>query len=174
MKATEREIERLKSIRGGVSPEDSSYFYLETNLRIQKEAVSVDFQKLFKQNDSSQDIIVQDGDEIVVPSLKSSVYVFGQVASPGHIPFAEKADVDYYIRKVGGFTDRARSGDMRIVKARTRQWLSPSETTIEEGDFVWVPKALERPFSYYLNIVGQVASIISVAASIIILASQAR
>lgn len=47
------------------------------------------------------------------------------------------------------------------------------ETPIEEGDYIWVPKDPERPFSYYLNTVGQVASIISVAASIILLASQA-
>jgi polysaccharide biosynthesis/export protein len=166
------DLERLESLRGGVPPEDSAYYYLETNLRIQKEVVNVDFDKLFVDGDSSQDVIVQTDDYVVVPSINRTIYVFGQVVSPGHIPYAEGMDPNYYIRKAGGFTDRAREGDVKIVKSRTRQWLSPGETTVEQGDYVWVPKVPDRSFGYYMNIVGQTASIVSVAVSIVLLVIQ--
>lgn len=166
------ELERLESLRGGVPPEDSAYYYLETNLRIQKEIVNVDFEQLFVHGDTSQDIIVQTDDYVIVPAVHRTIYVFGQVVSPGHIPYAQGMNADYYIRRAGGFTDRARDGDVKIVKSRTRQWLSPGETMVEEGDYVWVPKVPEYPFGYYLNIVGQTAAIISVALSVVLLTVQ--
>jgi protein involved in polysaccharide export with SLBB domain len=166
------ELERLESLRGGVAADDSAYYYLETNLRIQKEIVNVDFAKLFVEGDTSQDIIVQNDDYVVVPSLNHTIYVFGQVVSPGHISYVPGMNADYYIRRAGGFTDRARDGDVKIVKSKTRQWLSPGETIVEEGDYVWVPKVPEHPFGYYLNIIGQTAAIVSVAVSIVLLTIQ--
>ncbi len=170
----EIELERLESSRGGVAAEDSLYYYLETELRIRKEVVTVDFEKLFVEGDSTQDVTLRDDDFISVPQRRKTVYVFGQVASPGHIPFSANQDVKYYLEKAGGLTDRAREGDIKIVKAKTRQWLSEDLTTVEEGDYVWVPKEIERPFGYYLGIVAQSAAVISVALSIFILARGTR
>ena len=48
------------------------------------------------------------------------------------------------------------------------------ETTIQEGDAIWVRKNPERPFGYYLGVVGKVASIVSVAVSIVILSIQTK
>lgn len=166
----EIELERLLSLRGGVAQEDSAYYLTETELRIRNEIVNVDFEKLFVQKDSSEDVLLQTEDFIVVPSLRKTIYVFGQVVSPGHIPYVPGAGTDYYLRKAGGETERARSGDIKIVKARTKQWLAPKETTIEEGDYVWVPKDVERPFLYYSTIVSQVATVISAIVSIFVVA----
>lgn len=168
------DMERLTSLRGGVSPDDSAYYYLETDLRIRKEIVNVDFHKLIEHNDSTQEVYLRAGDYIYVPSVRKTVYVFGQIVIPGHVPFVEGEPLDYYVRKAGGFTDRAREGDVKIVKARTKQWLSPSETTIEEGDYVWVPKEVEHSFAYYMGILGQTASILSVGVSIVLLVIQSR
>ncbi len=170
----EIDLERLESLRGGVPPDDSAYYYLETNLRIRKEVVNADFVKLFRDGDSTEDVILQNEDVIDVPSLKKSVYVFGQVVNPGHVRFVPGEDIWYYIRKAGGMTDRAREGDIKLVKAKTRQWLSPGGLTVEEGDYVWIPKYPERPFGYYLNIVAQSAAVVSVALSAALLVIQLR
>jgi len=166
------EMERLESLRGGVAPDDSSYYYLETNLRIRKEVVNADFVKLFAQGDSSQNILLQDEDLINVPPRKKTIYVFGQVVSPGHVPFSPGQDVWYYVNKAGGLTERSRRGDVKVVKAKTRQWLSPEETAVDEGDYVWIPKVPERPFGYYLGIVAQSAVVVSAAVSIVLLIIQ--
>jgi polysaccharide export outer membrane protein len=172
--APEIELERLESLRGGVPPDDSTYYYLETNLRIKKEVVNADFVALFRDHDSTQDVILRDGDVIDVPSTKKTVYVFGQVVNPGHIGFVAGEDIWYYIRKAGGVTDRAREGDIKLVKAKTRQWLSPGGVPVEEGDYVWVPKVPERPFGYYLNIIAQSATVLSVAVSVVLLVIQLK
>jgi protein involved in polysaccharide export with SLBB domain len=127
---------------------------------------------LFVHQDSTQDVFLQTEDYIAVPSKKKTIYVFGQVVTAGHVPYVIGENVDYYIRKAGGVTESARSGDVKIIKAKTRQWLSPGETTIEEGDYVWVPKEIERSFSYYMNIIGQTAAVVSAAVSIVLLVIQ--
>lgn len=170
--AGETETERLQSIRGGVPPDDTTYFYLETALRIRKEPVTADFEKLFGRGDTSSDVLLRNGDYVDVPSKKKTVYVFGQVVTPGHVPYRPGTDIWYYIGKAGGVTDRARQGDAKVIKARSRQWLNPGDTSVEEGDFVWVPKVPDRPFGYYLGIVAQSATVLSVAISVVLLVNQ--
>ncbi|MBI5020383.1 MAG: SLBB domain-containing protein [Ignavibacteriales bacterium] len=168
----EVQTERLLSARGGVSTEDSLDYYLETELRLQKEIVSIDFEKLFLSGDSSQDVILQDEDYILVPSVKKTIYVFGQVVLPGHIAYIDGMNVNYYISKAGGYTDRARKSDVQIIKSKTKQWLDPDETTIEEGDYIWIPKDPDRPFSYYMTIASQAASVLSVVVGIMVIVVQ--
>ncbi|MBI3006517.1 MAG: SLBB domain-containing protein [Ignavibacteriales bacterium] len=162
--------ERLMSLRGNVQREDTLSMILETEVRmLQGEYVQTDFEKLIRQRDSTQDVVLQPEDRVVIPSVKKTVYVFGQVVAPTHVPLAPGEDVAYYVKKAGGFTDRARTGDVVIIKRVTRQWLAPSETTIEDGDYVWVPKVPEHPFTYYLSIVSQTASVIAGALTIVLL-----
>ncbi len=169
---SEVETERLLSSRGGVSAEDSLDYYLETELRLRKEIVNVDFEKLFVKNDSTQNVILQSEDYINVPSIKKTIYVFGQVVSPGHIPFIEGRTTEYYVMKAGGYTDRAREGDVKIIKGKNKQWLAPDETTIEDGDYVWVPKDPDRPFAYYMTIASQAATVLSVIVGIAVVVVQ--
>lgn len=173
---TEREIvsERLESARGGVTPEDSAYFYLETNVRLNRELVVVDFVSLFSRNDNSKDVYVIDGDDIVIGSQKKTIYVFGQVVNPGHVLYVAGQKYDFYVNQAGGFTAYAREGDVRVIKANTKQWLKPSETSIEEGDYVWVPKEPYRPFGYYIQVYSQVFGILGTIATLAVLVVQLR
>ncbi len=170
---TEKEIasERLESARGGVTPEDSAYFYLETNVRLNREQVVADFVSLFS-GDKSKNVYVRDGDEIVVASKNNTIYVFGQVIAPGHVPFVPGEKFKFYVQRAGGFTQYAREGDVRIIKANTKQWLDPSETTIEGGDYVWVPKEPYRPFGYYMQVYSQAFGILGTIVTLAVLVIQ--
>ena len=168
------EEERLLSLRGEVANDDSAGYSFATDLRIKREEVNVDFEKLFKQKDSTQDIILEPEDQITIPSRRQTVYVFGQVASPGHVPYVAEREASYYVNKAGGFIDRANRGSVKIIKAKTRQWLSPDDTKIEEGDNIWVPAEPDRPFSYYTTVISQTASILSVIVGVAIIVSQVK
>jgi polysaccharide biosynthesis/export protein len=169
----ELDYERRVSLRGGTTAEDSAYFVLETDLRIRKERVNVDFERLLVGGDSTQDIILQTDDYINVPSRRQTIYVYGQVVSPGHVPFNPQLDVADYIGQAGGFTDDARPDDLRIIKASTRQWLARSETEIEAGDYIWVPRKADRSFAYYMTVFSQGAAVLSVVIGIAVLVAQA-
>jgi protein involved in polysaccharide export with SLBB domain len=170
----ESDIDRLLSMRGNVTPEDSAYYLLESELRSKREVVNVDFKKLFINKNSTEDVYLRNGDYISVPSIRRTIYVFGQVINPGNIPFIPGMDYKYYIQRCGGYTENARLGDVMIIKRATRQWLSPKETTIEEGDYVWIPKEPQRSFAYFMNIFNQTAAVITAAVSIALLAIQLK
>jgi polysaccharide biosynthesis/export protein len=170
----ELELEKLLSMRGNITPEDSAYYLLESELRTKREVVNVNFKKLFIDKDSTEDVYLRNGDYISIPSVRRTIYVFGQVINPGNIPFIPGMDYKYYVQKCSGFTDNARSGDVMIIKKATRQWLTPKETTIEEGDYVWVPKEPIRSFAYYINLFSQTAAVITAAVSIALLAIQLK
>jgi protein involved in polysaccharide export with SLBB domain len=164
--------EQIMSARGGIATADSAGFTLETELRMKHETVTVDFEKLFQQGDSTQDILLQPEDQIIVPSRTQSIYVFGQVSSPGHIPYIAGKDPDYYVKKAGDFTDRANKGGLKVIKAKTKQWVSPGDTKVEEGDYIWIPTEPDRPFGYYMNIASQAAAVVSVILGIAVVIVQ--
>ncbi|MCK9408953.1 MAG: SLBB domain-containing protein [Bacteroidetes bacterium] len=164
-------VERLESGRGGITSDDSAYYYMETDIRINRELVITDFPEVIGKKNLAKDILLRDGDDIHIARKKKTVYVFGQVINPGHVLFSPGKDVNFYIEAAGGITDDARE-DIKVIKGATRQWLDPEKTTIEEGDYVWIPKEPYRPFSYYLTVYSQVFGIVATAVSLIILVSR--
>jgi protein involved in polysaccharide export with SLBB domain len=166
--------ERLLSLRGEPAGGDSEGYAVETDLRLRRAPVTVDFEKLFLQKDTTQDIVLQAEDQIFIPSRQKTVYVFGQVALPGHIPYVRGRDSKYYVEKAGGFTGRANGGSLKVIKAKTKQWLEPGATVIEEGDFIWIPQEPDRPFSYYMTIASQSAAVLSVIIGIAFIVQQAN
>ena len=165
----------LENERGVLMQEDSVTYKLENEIRMRGgEYVVSDFKGLFEKNDKSKDVILQDGDRIIVPIRKKTVYVFGQVIQPGHVPFAKDEGYKYYIKRAGGMTGDAISGDIRIIKAGSRQWLVPTETEVEEGDYIWVPKEPFRPFNYYIQTYSQLFSILATIGTLAVLIVQLR
>lgn len=170
----ELQKEQILSMRGATSSGDTAGYGFEAGLRTAEEAVVVDFKKLFEQHDSTQDIILQREDQIYIPSRTKTVFVFGQVTSPGHVPLIEGKELRYYIDKTGGFTDHADRGDVKIIKSKTKQWLKPGETKLEEGDNIWVPADVDHPFSYYTQVASQMATVLSVVIGLAVIIIQVR
>jgi protein involved in polysaccharide export with SLBB domain len=163
------ERERLLSLRASLSFQDTSYYHVESMLRLKEEQVVVDFRGLFARGDSTFDITLRPHDRIVIPEKQYTVYVFGQVVSPGHVLYKEGEGYKHFVERAGGMTSEARRGDVKVIKAGTRAWLDPGETSIEDGDLIWVPKDREFPFSYYVNTYAQIAGIIGTVATVALL-----
>ena len=134
--------------------------------------VSVDFVRLFEKNDKSGDILLQDGDIVFIPNKAKNVFVYGQVGRPGFVSYKQGEDVSYYILQAGGFGEEADDGETRVIKTLTREWLKPSDTEIQPGDYIWVPKDIRYPTGYYLNLISQAASFISVVLSMTVIILQ--
>ncbi len=161
--------EQLLSARNNLSLQDTSYYLAETALRLKGELVSVNFEKLFVENDTTQDVTLRNYDRIIIPTKTGNVYVFGQVLAPGHIEHKPGKDYRYYIAKAAGFAEEARTDEVKVIKGGTRIWLNPGETEIEDGDYIWVPKEIHHPFAYHLAMWGQMAAIIGTVATVILL-----
>jgi protein involved in polysaccharide export with SLBB domain len=168
----DKELKRLSKMAvKEMNSLELSYFKLRSreNLRL----VSVDFEKLFKDNQVSENVILRDGDVIVIPERKNIVYVSGGVFSPGNITFHEGWNYLDYINSAGGFNLRAIEGKTQVIKNKTGVWFDADEENlvIEEGDIIFVPEEEEvdwyQVFRESLTIVFQVATIALLIANLV-------
>jgi protein involved in polysaccharide export with SLBB domain len=155
---TTEEEAKLVGRVANLSVEDTANFRFQTEVRTGY--VAVDMAKLFDKGDKSQDIELRDGDIISIPVAPTTVYVWGYVGSVGHIPYHPGADADFYIQSAGGYAEGAVESGTRVIKARTRKWVEPDETTVEPGDEIFVPQEGMYTEDYTLRIVSLVVGMI--------------
>ncbi|MEO8208911.1 MAG: SLBB domain-containing protein, partial [bacterium] len=141
-----------------ISDADRSNFAVD--IKSKRNRVIVDFEKLFKKNDESQNVLLEGKDVIYVNDNKNIVYVFGQVGQEGYVPFKRGEDAEYYIDKAAGYSLAADEGNTRIIKFNSRGWYKPDETEIQSGDFVYVPKEVRETFSQTISLIAQIAGVI--------------
>lgn len=116
------------------------------DLQMRRPVVSVDFDAAFNRKSEADNVLMQNGDVIVVPESPKNVYVFGQVAKPGYIAYEPGKTMQWYIERVGGYAIDADDDRARIIKARTRLWVEGNdEVTVEAGDEIYVPRPIELP-----------------------------
>lgn len=163
----------LMSRMSNLVPEDTGYFYTENQLRVFMESSNLDFTKLNDPNSEVSKYLVKDNDIIMIPTRDSSVYVFGQVLSQGHILFSPGENYKYYIEKANGFGDFAEKSDVMIIKGVTHSWIEAEDNiVIEEGDYIYIPRKTMRSYNSYVNQVGTYLGIVGSAATIILLLLQ--
>lgn len=160
----DKEFERiLKLPPESLSPLEKSY--LKTRLTEEDKRVNIDFDELLNENDDINNIVLRDGDEITIAHKNLSVKMTGAVINPGLIEFKKDENINYYIKRAGGFNSRAKKRTIFIMKAGTEVWLEPKETEeLEPGDAIWVPdKGYRNGYSIakeIIVVVGSVAALI--------------
>lgn len=147
-------VHRVATLTAGKDPEldrllrlsrsdltSSEYEVLRTRLARLREDYSVDWARL--QADAALDLKLRDGDLISVDRSILAVRVDGEVRRPGLLNFARGDDVNDYLERAGGLTNRAWRGKIRVTRAVTGQTLLARDVrSLDPGDFIWVP---ERP-----------------------------
>jgi polysaccharide export outer membrane protein len=89
-----------------------------------------------------QNATLRDGDTIFVPRAES-VYVFGQVKSPGAYPVQRNTTVLQALSLAGGVTDRGATGRIRIVrleKGKKVEFRVKLDYIVTPGDTIIVPE----------------------------------
>lgn len=155
-------------LNSDLTMEDTTRYILQQNMR--KPYVSCDFYSLFVRGDKSQDAKLTDGDIIYVPSNPKTVYIYGQVKSPGYQEFVENKTLEYYIEKAGGFTGNADKSRSRIIRGRFKTWVEGNdETFVFAGDEIYVPNPPDLPpglesqqYAAYAGIAAAIAGVINI------------
>lgn len=147
-----------------LSLEDTTRFKYDQQL--QQNMVSADFEAIFKGGDLSKDVILQSGDEVIVPRDFGQVYVSGRVKHPGWVAYSSGKDYEYYVAQAGGFTAAAAPDRVAIEKFGTGIWDGP-ESEIASGDKIYVPGERDTPARTVLEQTSTVLLIVSSALGII-------
>jgi protein involved in polysaccharide export with SLBB domain len=158
-----------------LTEEDTAFFVVDEQLRQMVHEAAMDFSDVLSENSESGNLRVKDGDIIIIPAKLHTIYVYGQVANPGLIKYAEGKDYKYFIDLAGGLGELAEDEDeIVIIKGDTREWkLAINHPySIAPGDYIYVPKNPNRSFNYYVGQFANYLSIVGSAATIILLLIQ--
>ena len=100
--------------------------------------------------------------------------MLGQLVNPGKIIYDSTLTIQDYINLAGGFGWRALEGDVRVIKAKTGEWIDAEDIDeLKPGDTIWVPENPPGPkfwdvFTDVLTIVAQLAAIVAASAAVIV------
>lgn len=81
-----------------------------------------------------------DGDRLFVPRDENTIFIFGQVNSPGYFGYDSNKSVRDFITQAGGFSLSADLDRVFVVKAGSKTWYKPEDTAIESGDMIFVDR----------------------------------
>lgn len=122
------------------------------------------------------DVVLRDGDELLVPKFEQEVTVIGEVQDPTSHLYAPGLSRDDYIRLSGGFTaqaDRKRiyvvRADGSVVANEGSRWFSRgSNVEIRPGDTIVVPINAEQmlPLPFWEAVTGIMYNVAIAAAAV--------
>ena len=124
--------------------------------------VPVDFDALIRNGDMSQNVYIQPGDYLFIPSLTSrSIYVLGEVIAPGPVLYEEGITLLTAVASAGGVDKDAVKSKALILRGGTRdpkvavvnidtvmRGREP-DLSLEGGDIVWVPRTVWTKLKEY-------------------------
>lgn len=123
--------------------------------------------KAVMEDDVAQNVLLQDGDTVIIKQAFIRVYVLGEVKRPGGVMYLPSAGIIDYVSEAGGFTTHADVNNLGIVRREdgvakvTRVALNMDASRInservpvKEGDVIYVPKFFFSDWSQISNIMG--------------------
>jgi polysaccharide export outer membrane protein len=134
--------------------------------------ISLDVERMIASQGEEANIVLEHGDQIVVPPVPGGVSVIGAVGLNGTIQYREGKKVQDYIDWAGGFTRRADKDQTRLIKAsgQARSGGGTLGQRVDLGDVVAVPSKIERPGNFARDLVLVLTVVTASITTIIVVA----
>ncbi len=130
--------------------------------------VGIELDKALKNPGSNSDLVLREGDKLVVPTYNGTVKISGDVMYPNTVAYEDGRNYRYYINQAGGFGTRAKHSKTFIVYQNGRV-SEAGKHKIEPGCEIIVPskpKSNGNSFSHVLSIGTSIASLATMIATI--------
>ena len=145
---------------------DTIRFNIDQNMKLP--LVSCDLNALYNGNSSVDNIILRDGDLIVIPSNPGSVFVYGQINKPGYIKFENGKNMEWYIEHAGGIAEGGKPGRARIIRGKNNVWVEgEDDVMVFAGDEIYVPRTPDLPAGTELQTWSLIAGSLGAAAALL-------
>ncbi len=146
---------------------------LEQEIKTESVIIGIDGEKLIASGgkDLQENIILQKGDEIIVPRIDNTITILGEIQKRSKLVYADNVSVKEAIRFSGGYNDSAKKSRVYVIykngsiKSRRRLFgLFTADPRLEPGATVVVPEKLVREGRTSITeIVGITSSLATVA-----------
>jgi protein involved in polysaccharide export with SLBB domain len=158
-------ISNMITKAGGVTPwADLGAVYIERleNDKGNRIKIPIDLYKILFEKDSTKDLLVRNGDILVVPPMNTLVYVQGEVPAPGSFLFTPNLKSSDYIGQAGGPTNYA---NMRggYIRRQGKKMSIKSDPLVEPSDIIFVPRTTFKWWQDYATVISVIAIPIATA-----------
>ncbi len=108
--------------------------------------VSIDLEKAIQEPGCEEDIVLREGDKLIVPQYSSIVKVSGDVMYPISMNYKKGESLKYYIKRAGGYGDNARKARVYAIYMNGAVELldHSSKKAIQPGCTIVVPSKKQK------------------------------
>ena len=147
-KMTDDERKRMRDIAEILSSNDSLALAraVDKLLSATTYDVGINLKEAMEKPGGNADIVLRDGDRIIIPVFTNTVRINGEVMYSNTTPFVKGKNLKFYIEKAGGFSEKAKKNKAYVVymngsvaKAKKR-----SSKLVQPGCEIVVPAKRER------------------------------
>lgn len=171
-KASEEDIKRTKEIIDLMRRNNPSEEPLEMELDSMF-SVGIDLQEAIKHPGGDADVVLREGDKLIVPEITNTVKINGAVMMPNTVAYQKGKSVNYYIGQAGGFANGAKRSKAFIIymNGQVAKVSGGSKKLIEPGCEIIVPmkdksKAAKWNFESIIGMASSLGSLGLTAASV--------
>ena len=174
-KANAEELARMKSVLEMMQREmgNASMDSLKLDDATSTYSVGIDLEAALKNPGSDADIVLREGDQLILPELVNTVRINGAVMFPNTVAYNKKMTVKNYISQAGGFANGARKTKVFIIymNGQVAEVRGAGRGMVEPGCEIIVPikdkaKAEKWNIQTILGIASSLGSLGLTAASV--------
>lgn len=136
--------------------------------------IGIDLAEALKHPGSDADVVLHDGDELIIPSVTNTVRIQGEVMYPNAVNYLPGKNVRYYIKQAGGYSNEAKRSKVYVVYMNGKVSVG-SGARIVPGCEIIVPSRPERKemsVGEWLGISTSAASVATMIATIVSLTTK--
>ena len=171
-KMTEDEENRAKDLMRQLklsSEEKDTVLTSQLNL-YRTYTVGIYLDKAMENPGGDYDIVLRDGDRIIVPEFNNTVKISGNVQFPNTVSYTEGKSYKWYIDKAGGFGNRAKKKKTFIIYQNGVMTKASRNTIVEPGCEIIVPTKAKKDASnvtQWLSIGSSITGLAAMIATIV-------
>lgn len=138
--------------------------------------VGIELDKALANPGSDYDMVLREGDRLVVPEYVSTVKISGEIMKPNTVLFIKGEKLKYYISQAGGYGSRAKKGKAYIIymNGTMSRVKGQGKARIEPGCEIVIPGKRARKGMSLAEIMGLTTSAASVGTMAASIANMAK
>lgn len=110
--------------------------------------VGIDLEKALANPKSNDDLVLREGDRLIIPEYNNTVRISGDVMYPNTVTFQNKEKLSHYIEQAGGYGERAKKSKVFVVymNGQVKKASKFSHSLIQPGCEIIVPTKHKKNF----------------------------
>lgn len=121
-------------------------------------SVGLELEKAISQPGSAYDLVLQDGDRLVIPQEISTVKITGDVLFPNVVGYQPGKKLNWYIDQAGGYGERAKKNKAFVVYMNGMVARAKKDTRIEPGCQIIIPSKPKSGGTNWAQVLGYVST----------------